>query len=309
MSVDSERVAELAAQIDSSLKSLLVHVGQSLRARSRLQSTLRLLQEKAASSTLQSKEELILVQQYQRGRDHSIPGLKALERECIKYDGLVKELAGWISTAKDALEQELVKAKAREETERVDREQKEAKARQEAQEAEAERLEEEKGRADAQPVESKEPEAIVVDDDDDDDEPLASKPTTEQQPPASGAIDLTNDSPTIPPLTSTMTDPASLLASLTGTQGMPTINDNSNSLALDNFDFSQLTGLQQMGPDFNTQATNFPADSSLDFNMDFLDYSNMGGGGEGTDDANNLFGNIDFSALLGGGSSSGTKKE
>jgi hypothetical protein len=300
MSGDSEAdvsPAELAVQIDSSLKSLLIRVGQSLRARTRLQTTLRLLQDKAASSTLQSREELILLQQYHRGRDHTIPGIKAIERECIRYDGLVKQLAGWVGPAKDALELELVKAKAREETERLENEQKAIKSQQEEIEKEAKR---------AADVPNEVKESIVIDDDEDEDDvPLASRTTTEQP---KGAIDLTDDSPTVkqastlPALTSTMTDPTSLLASLSGFQNS---NDNSTSMALDNFDFSQL-GLQN---DYTStmQNNDLPMESSLDFNMDFLDYNAMGGG-EGTVDNDNLFGNIDFSALL-AGSSDISKKE
>lgn len=280
--------AELAVQINSSLRALIILVGESLRAKSRLQTTLRLLEEKTASSTLQSKEDLILVQQYHRGRGHTIPGLKALERECIRYDGLVKQLADWIGPAKDALELELTKARAREETERLENEQKAIKVQEEEMEHQTGELAEE------QPVEVNE--AIVIDDDDDeDDAPLASRTSASEQPKV--AIDLTANGPAIPQassdLTSTMADPASLLASLTQLQNT---NENTTSMALDNFDFSQL-GLQN---DFNSiaQSNDLPMDSSLDFNMDFLDYNAMGG----SDDSSNLFGNIDFSALLAGSS-------
>jgi hypothetical protein len=350
---------ELSAEIDATLKSLLVQVGQSLRAKSRLQSALRLLQAKAASGSHQlTKEEVIVLQQYQHGQGQGIPGLKALEQECFKYNGLVKELGTWISRAKEALEEEMEKAKAREEVEReqqrVREEEEEVKRVAEEKvkmemEAEAARKAQEAQSAKAfdataqeKAVESKEGDAIIIDDDDDDDDdvPLAGrsgvaegKPSTEGN---STAIDLTDDSPlggkkmlletenppnnAPAPLASSqampMPDSAALIASLTG-MGAADNNEQdptgaaamTTSLALDNFDFSQME-LQQMdgltGFGSGTQGQDYSSDQLDGFNMDFLDFSAMGGddmngGTGGMVDSSNLFGNIDFSSILNGG--------
>ena len=342
--------AELSTEIDSTLKAVLVQVGQSLRARSRLQSTLQLVRAKAASPLHQlSDEDLVLLQQYQGGPGQGVPGLKALEKECVRYDGLVKALGRWIGAAKDALEEEMKRATARE------AEAKEAK-RVEDEQREAEQVKVEAGTAQSAvgqqtspglAEEEKTSSAIVVDDDDDD-VPLATRPANETQAqpqdqgqaqlPVSAAIDLTDDSPAggkklaladeMPPSASGFmppTDPTALLASLTGagpntSQGNETAGGTS-AMALDNFDFGQL-GLQQMGGmdafAASGQATDFQSDQLDGFNMDFLEFNAMAGddanmgieaGAGGMVDSSNLFGNIDFSSILGGDAAKGGKAE
>lgn len=341
--------AELSTEIDSTLKAVLVQVGQSLRARSRLQSTLQLVRAKAASPLHQlSDEDLVLLQQYQGGQGQGVPGLKALERECVRYDGLVKALGSWIGAAKDALEEEMKRATAREtelkEAKRVKDEQRSEQVNLEV-DAEAARLAAGQQSSPALAEEQKTSSAIVVDDDDDD-VPLATRPANETQSqdqgqtqlPVSAAIDLTDDSPAggkklaladeMPPSSSGVmppTDPTALLASLTGagpntSQGNETAGVTS-AMALDNFDFGQL-GLQQMGGmdafAGSGQASDFQSDQLDGFNMDFLDFNAMAGddanmgieaGAGGMVDSSNLFGNIDFSSILGGDAAKGSKAE
>lgn len=332
--LDSSSPNDLANRIDSSLKSLLVLVGQSLKARSRLQTTLQLVQDKAATSSAPlSKEELILLQHYQSGHTQSIPGLKEIERKCFLYDGLVKDLGRWVGSAKNVLEQEVTKAKAREEAERIIQEQRElefeamriAEENEKAKAAEKSNLTAE-NKADANQAN----EPIVIDDDEDD-APLAKRTTTGEQneagaAPNNAAIDRTDDSPlggkTIPLASENATAPppntnvSALLNSFSGfNQANLDSAVGSSSMALDKFDFSQF-GLQNMDPSTgfsdNTLSNQFQSDS-LDFNMDFLDYSALGGADGGTagdggmGNSNDLFSNIDFSALLGGNTE--TKKE
>lgn len=337
--LDSGSPRELALGIDASLKSLLVLVGQSLKAKSRLQAALQLVQNKAAiSSTSLSQEELILLQYYPRGHNNQIiTRFKEIERECFLYDGLVKKLADWIGIAKKILEQELINAKAREEAERIVREQRE-------QEVNAKRLAEQKVEADAAEQSSlaagnkadadQARESIVIEDDEEDDEddaPLAKRAITGEQadsstgPTAAAAIDLTDDSPlggktiplasedaTAPPSNNTsapaVPDPTALLNSLSAFNQANTDSALGDSMALDKFDFSQF-GLQNMdsssGFAADTTLPNQFATNPLDFSMDFLDYSALGGAdGDGGDggmgSSTDLFGNIDFSALLAG---------
>jgi hypothetical protein len=371
---------ELSAQLDSALRSLLVRVGQSLRARSRLQSTLRILRAKSASPLHQlSNEELVVLQQYQDGRGQGIPGIKALEMECYRYDALVKQLGSWIERAKEALEIELEKAKAREEVEREVQRVKEEEMQKLLAEESAKREAEAEAAAVAaaaaaaaaaeltanedtvagegepvgldKQVEQTFGDTIVIDDDedDDDDKPLAIKdvPLATKMGDdviQSDAIDLTDDSPLVAkstlatgsiPTTATapesdqsmqIADSAALIASLTAMSGNQANDqgDNAaaaaaNSMALDNFDFSQL-GLQQMDglsgfTDSDLQTNNYQSNEQLDgFSMDFLDFSSFGGddaagGPDDMVDSSNLFGSIDFSSILGSGDGSNEGKK
>lgn len=296
--------AELAERIDASLKTLLVLIGQSMQAKRRLVSNVRSLQLKAATTNSQTKEELIILQQYQNGYENKIPGLKVLEAECVRYDFLVKELSRWITSAKDALIQELEVARTREELERVENDRKQR-------EAEVERLKEEEKKL-IEETQKKEDDAIVVDDDEDDDVPLANREGKSAETTAA-SINSTSGGPqaietdTALSANQAMNDPAALLAALTANTSSDQTKVDS-SMALDNFDFSQLD-LQNMstaGGTFGSldQGNNFGTDP-LDFSMDFLDYNTMDtneagmAGGGGMVDTSALFGNIDFGALLG----------
>lgn len=259
---DAIDIHQTATELHSSLKNVLVQVGLSIRTKQWLHASLN-----TQPPASWSDDQLAMMQSIaSRGLVDVIPNLHMLERECTLYHIRLQQLRFALSQAKEALQKELPIARQRETDEA-------SNAQQAASAVPAAQLE-------------------VHDD----------KPAPKEEA-SHFSIDLTEESPeggqkvSLPPDTKPPSDPAALLASLTGAQ-TDSVSDtqvtSSQPLDLQGFDFSSL-GLSNIGSDNTFGSNMLPFDTEQLEGMDMNFLNNLGNAD--TNDASNT--NLDFSALFG----------